>query len=405
MNNVEFCFSLYCTLFIIGRPEQEIEKKKNEKSYVELKQEVDNYIDQMQKPEAKFNFEMIKDSLVSILAMLNMDKTAISSRMKDCKSALYLLSEIMIELVTDESAITEEFKDFTQLVEHSYRDGNHFDAYNYFLCYSSACHENWFKEKKEDANTAYRQMLLAGLVVKMIELSNINATADIDTVSLPENHMFSFFSLMGFFALKYNWKDKVKCVTSNPQFISAIIDKYRDDFAKRYMSTAAGSSGKLKEIKPNDVEKPEITSNGQLDKLNGYLKILLEMLLCTSMSQEERLEILTGNVGLLSGVRAYYEKRFPKEYKEAFDKCLDTSDKMQQAYSEGGVWKAGEIMEEVCLDRYRKWKIRAAAMDAQIGAIWQMLLLVLLLGLLAEIGNHDEARAQVKSIFVKSQAN
>ncbi|KAL3310315.1 hypothetical protein Ciccas_011122 [Cichlidogyrus casuarinus] len=344
----ELSFSLSCTLFVVDKPEQEIRARMLKKSYATLKREVEKYINEMEEPEAKFDFE-----------------------------------------------------DF-ELIEESYRNQKPYDAYNYFLCYSSACHQDWFKDEKEDETSAYRQVLLAWTVVRMVELSTINDTIQCN-VPLPENHIFSYFSLMGIFAYENNWKDKAACVTLNDPNISTKIDSYRNDFAKRYLDTTAGSEGKIKEIGTDEKEKAEITSDGQLAKLNEYLKALLAMLLCTSMSQEERLDILTENVGLLAGVRAYYEERFPEEYNEAFEKCLAISDEMDVAYSEGSVWKGGEIMEQVCLDRYRAWKIRATEMDAQIGAIWQMLLLVLLLGLLAELAKHYRAWVQYKRIFSQTQ--
>ncbi|KAL3310062.1 hypothetical protein Ciccas_011378 [Cichlidogyrus casuarinus] len=259
---------------------------------------------------------------------------------------------------------------------------------------NSACHQDWFQDNKKDETTAYRQVLLAWTVVIMVELTTINDQVQYK-VSLPEDHMFSYFSLMGIFAFTNNWKDKVECVTMNDPNIMSRIDKRRKDFAKRYINTKQDGSGETKEIVPGDVEKAEITSDGQLEKLNKYLRNLLEMLLCTKMSQKERLDILTENVGLLSGVRDCYKKQFPEEYKQADEKCLATSEQMKQAYSdEGGVWKAGQILEQVCLDRYRAWKMRSTAMDAQISAIWQMLVLVLLLGLLAKIEDHKKARDQ-----------
>ncbi|KAL3307566.1 hypothetical protein Ciccas_013917 [Cichlidogyrus casuarinus] len=166
------------------------------------------------------------------------------------------------------------------------------------------------------------------------------------------------------------------------------------------------STGEIKEIQPDEIEEPEITLDGQLDELDKYIKALLSMLLSSKISQEERLKILTENIGLLAGVREYYEKRFPKEYGEAFRECLTILGQMEEAYNEEeGVWKAGQIMEKECHKRNSRWKFRYTDMDTQIGAIWQMLLLVLLLGLLAKTENHDETRALVESIFVPTQAN
>ncbi|KAL3309798.1 hypothetical protein Ciccas_011649, partial [Cichlidogyrus casuarinus] len=287
----------------------------HEKTYNELKQEVDDNIRKMQIPQAKFDFRMVKDSLIMILAMLNKSETVLSERLNDCKNGLRSISDIL-----------------------------------------KACHQVWFEKKKSDANTAYRQVLLASVVVRMVELTNtnINASPAMNAAPLPKTLMFSYFTLMGFFVLENGWQDK-------------IIDSFRKDFAQRYMNTENGCSGEVEEIKPDDVGQPEITSDGQLDKLNKYLKVLLVMLLCTSQSQAERLDILAENVGFLSGVRDYYAKRFPEEYEQAFEKCLAIAKEMEQAYRKKGVWETGKILEQVCLDRYRKWKMRATAMDAQIG--------------------------------------
>ncbi|KAL3308241.1 hypothetical protein Ciccas_013230, partial [Cichlidogyrus casuarinus] len=334
-------FSLFCTVFILNTPASTISDKMREKSYTKLKEEVDDYINQMQKPGHEFDFKMVRDSDILILAMLNKDDTNLLERLNDCKLRLKSISFIL----NGPLPILEEFSDFSTLIEDSYHNQNHYDAFNYFMCYSSACYQEWFKDKTEQASTAYRLVLLARVVVRMVELTGINATIKYE-VSLPKNHMFSYFSLMGICVLENNWKDKVECITLKNPDISAIIGEYRDEFFKRIMRTAAGSSGETKAITEDKMGKAKISSDGQLDTLSEYLKVLLEMLLCTSMSEEKRLDILAENVGSLSGVRDYYKKRFPEEYEEAFEKCLAIAKEMEQAYSRKGVWETGKILEQ-----------------------------------------------------------
>ncbi|KAL3307007.1 hypothetical protein Ciccas_014494, partial [Cichlidogyrus casuarinus] len=160
----------------------------------------------------------------------------------------------------------------------------------------SGCYQEWFKERREDANTALRQTLLVNLFVELMKLgTNDRGGIIYYETRLPQEYMSTYYILVVLYAFKDGWNDKAKCVSMDLSNPSA-----SDDFAKLYMNLDKIRIGEVKEIKAEHLEKV-LASETQAGKISSYLKILLQMLLCTNETQDGRVLILEKNIDLLSG--------------------------------------------------------------------------------------------------------
>ncbi|KAL3307137.1 hypothetical protein Ciccas_014357 [Cichlidogyrus casuarinus] len=94
---------------------------------------------------------------------------------------------------------------------------------------------------------------------------------------------------------------------------------------------------------------------------------------------------------------------FLNEYYEEVKRCLEISQKMENAFSaeEGyeGILKAGRILETECLPLYETWMTSIGEGTKEMCIIWQILHLNLLLLLLGKMTNNENVSTSVKSML------
>ncbi|KAL3314246.1 hypothetical protein Ciccas_007139 [Cichlidogyrus casuarinus] len=385
----EFQLSLHCSLFVLDEPNYEICLCMRCDDYQSLVRIVKDLIDKM---KDHFKFWEFTRTVATVLAMLNKYETDMSKRLKDCREIIDSMIVILNEY--EDKKIIIDFTAFTDLIASSYKAGNYSEAYNYFLLCSSICHNRWYamsEESRYKKSFASMQVLLVKLIVGMVELRELkkgNGTPSI----LTQDQMFPFYCSMGHITFKDGWIDKAKCVriVNSVEELKSILDDKRNDFIGQYLQVLQGISG--------GINVDEITSEIIMEKLTPYLSVLLQIFLCSHISQHDKLIVLEENVRYLSDVRAFYAYKYTEEWKKSLNKSSGIYSKIEKASKV----EAGTILKAECRIEYVAWEKRKTDLQTEIGVMKQMLLLVLLLGLLGKIENHGQAIETVRAILIRT---
>ncbi|KAL3308146.1 hypothetical protein Ciccas_013327, partial [Cichlidogyrus casuarinus] len=119
---------------------------------------------------------------------------------------------------------------------------------------------------------------------------------------LNKMQMFSYYSIIGIFALTDVWNDKME--KKKLDFIE-VLTKKLGDCVENY--------------------------SFEVESFNAFMKELLEMLRCDKLSQQYRLVMFEKMIDQTKDMRNYNEEKFPNEWKDASDTCLKTANEMKNS--------------------------------------------------------------------------